>query len=299
MDRTDRHRSGMCWKEGGRLAVPWGMVLWFCLSSLPNLACADDYVLDVNARNYAGRADLEGEPFESPQDPKVCKLYLQNLRYFAKRNLPLSCGQPVAPMLAGKLKPVQWEDLNPEKYPELFKAVVTRVFPPRPSEAKDYPSEAALSSWRQAVRNGDLVFRRAKLELSGHLLLPSQYSPTKEATAFQIIQFGFNVTDPANPDPRWRCEQSTGRVMPVAHGYLLRPFVASGNLREFISELHDSHLGFGASAYSNLWLINGQPYGELYDENGNVLLSQITLDPAVFFDRVCLFRYKKTLSKDR
>lgn len=202
----------------------------------------------------------------------------------------MSCGQPVAPMLAGKIKQVEWENLNPEKYPELFKAVVAKMFPPaRASEEKTYLSEAVLSSKREQVRAGHIMFRRAKLDLTGHVVLPSTYAPTKDAIAFQIVQFGFNVTDPANPDTRMRCEQNAGRVMPDDHQFRARLFIASENLREFYSEMTDLQNGFGNSSYHNLWLINGQPYGELYDDKGTVLLSEAR---SANFVRACLFGYK-------
>jgi uncharacterized protein len=260
--------------------------------SIPITATADanysDYELDLKTRNYSGRADLEGEPFESSQDPEVCALYLQNLRYFAKNNLPMSCGQPVAPILAGKIKPVEWENLDPEKYPELFKAVVFKVFPPRSYEDRSYPSEKDLSHWRESIRNGGVVFRRAKLELKGNMALPPLNMPIEKS--YQIVQFGFDVTDPANPNSRLRCEQNAGRVMPNIRRNDLGLFIASENLREFYEELYDLHLGY--QSYFNLWLINGQPYGEQYDDKGNVLLSELRSD-YVHLERVCLFQYKK------
>lgn len=264
---------------------------WFALS-IVSIVHANDYVLDPNPRNYSGKADLEGKPFESAKDPKACTLFLKNLRYFARKNMPMSCGQPIAPLLASKITPAEWEDIDPEKYPDLFKSLVTEVFPPRLLEDKTYPTEEDLSSWRKSVRDGSIVFRRARLALKAHLLLPSR-EPTKEALSFQIVQFGSNVTDPANPNSAWRCEQSLGRAMPPSNGYLLRFFVVSENLSESYNELTDLQLGYSGFSYSDLWLINGQLYGELYDDKGNVLLSEIRLDPAVQFERVCLFHYKK------
>lgn len=258
---------------------------WLALGTLSH---AGDYVFDPNARNYEGRADLHGEPFKKPQDMEVCPLYLQNLRYFAENNLPMSCGQPVAPKLASKIKPVQWENLDPQKYPELFKEVVKRVFPPGPSEKGTYPSESDLSSWRKAVRTGSVVFRRAKLKMKGYMQFPPLNVP--KPLAFQIVQFGINVTDPANPEKRWRCKEEVGRSMQRHHQTLLRIFVTSQNLEDSYGELYDSHLGFGP--YLTLWIINDRPYGELYDDKGNVLLSEISLKPEVLFERICLFHYK-------
>lgn len=246
-----------------------------------------DYVLVPLPQYYPDRASFGGELSEPPKDPKACELFLQNLRYFTSHNLPLSCGQPVAPTLTDKIKPVEWENLDPEKYPELFKVVMEKVIFPWPST---YPSEAALSSWRESVRKGSIVFRRAKLELRGHVYLPSQYSLTESAIAYQIVQFGFNVTDPDNPNPRFRCKQSAERVMPDDHQFKALLFIASENLQEFYSDMSDHQDGFGDTNYHDLWLINGQPYGELYNDKDTVLLSEIRSDS---FARTCLFHYKK------
>ncbi|MES2365693.1 MAG: hypothetical protein V4563_07370 [Pseudomonadota bacterium] len=277
-----------------RPVASWGMALWLCMILLSSLAYADDYVLDPNPKNYSGRADFEGEPFESAQDPKVCALYLQNLRYFASHNLPMSCGQPVAPYLTNKIKPVQWENLDPEKYPDLFKAVAAKVFPPRSSDSKPYPSETQLLLERERVRKGVMVFRRAKLNLKGYLAFPPTNLPSEKT--YQIVQFGFNVTDPANPEPRMRCEQRVGRVLPAIHENELSFFIVSKNLSELYGELYDLQLGY--QSYVNLWLINGQPYGEQYDDKGSVLLSELESKTIVHLERVCLFHYKKPLNKD-
>ena len=81
-----------------------------CLAmlSLSGMACAGDYVFVPHPVYYPDRADFEGEFSEPVKDPNVCSLYLKNLRYFVKRNLSMSCGQPVAPTLTEKIKPVEW-----------------------------------------------------------------------------------------------------------------------------------------------------------------------------------------------
>ena len=244
-----------------------------------------DYVLAPLPDAYPDRSEFEGELSEPAKDPTACGIYLQNLRYFARHNLPLSCGQPVAPALTDKIKPVEWENLDPEKHPELFKALVTKVFSTGHSEVKDFPSEAALSLERERVRKGGMVFRRAKLELKGEIALPPLHKPVQRV--FQIVQFGFNVTDPSNPEPRFRCEQNTGRIMSSNNQWQLQFFITSENLRELYGDMSDLQLGSNSS-YSNLLLINELVYGEMYDEKGTVMLSEVRSDS---FARSCLFQY--------
>jgi hypothetical protein len=91
---------------------------------------ADDYLLDPAPVYYQGTAHVETQ-YEKPVDPDVCKLYLKNLRFFAKQNAPMSCERPIAPQLQEQLRNVEWENLDPSKYPDLFQAMVTRTFPPQ------------------------------------------------------------------------------------------------------------------------------------------------------------------------
>ena len=65
----------------------------------------------------------EGDQQLMPVDPKICKCYEKNLRYFARRNTPMSCERPVAPCLKNRIKKVEWEDLDPDQYPDLFRAI--------------------------------------------------------------------------------------------------------------------------------------------------------------------------------
>lgn len=253
-------------------------------------AYGQDYQLDPDPRYYLGPADSEGQPYAAAQDPQACRLYLANLSYFAKRKLPMSCGQPVAPDLITKIRPVQWEDLDPRQYSGLFKAVVKAVFPPGRSDGSDYPSDTMLSDWRAAVRSHAAVFRRAKLNLAGHVLLPSTVAPSTKIISMQVVQFGFNVTDPSNPDPATRCVPRALRAIPADNAMDQDIFLVSPDLRELYGQMSDMQVG--EKPYFDLLTINGRLYGELYDDKGDVLLSDVRFDPFVHFERICLFHYK-------
>jgi hypothetical protein len=275
--------------------VTWiASTLCFVMPLLADFVSAGDYVLAPLPEAYPDRSDFEGELSEPLKDPKACALYLQNLRYFAKQNLPMSCGQPVAPSLLSKIKPVEWENLDPDTYPELFKQLARKVFSSGHSEEKDFPSETNLSPLRERVRRGVMVFRRAKLELKGDIALPPLHKPVQRV--FQVVQFGFSVTDPVNPEPAWRCAQHAARIMPMDHEYSLQFFEASEDLRESYGDMSDLQQGFANSSYSNLLLINDRAYGELYDAKGTVLLSEVRSNA---FVRACLFRYKTSRIRTR
>ena len=85
------------------------------------LASADDYEMDPSPGYVERYVQLD----ESARYPKDCALYLQNLRYFARRTVPLSCGQPIAPNLAKQIRVPQWENLDPDQYSDLFRELAS------------------------------------------------------------------------------------------------------------------------------------------------------------------------------
>src|SRR5258706_3856459 len=100
------------------LLIPFAM----CINGL---GCADEYRLDPEPLYTQGTAHTK-TPFSPPTDPKVCGVYLQNLRYFARRDAPMSCKRPIAPSFKNQIQEAAWEDLDPRAYPVLFKALVAR-----------------------------------------------------------------------------------------------------------------------------------------------------------------------------
>ncbi|HTY21758.1 MAG TPA: lysozyme inhibitor LprI family protein, partial [Desulfomonilaceae bacterium] len=118
----------------------------------------DDY-------RWTGDLNPEGDWQYIPVDPEICKLYEKNLRYFAKRNTPMSCNRPIAPHLKDRIKEVEWEDLDPDKYPDLLRAIATfNDYLLDPGEDK---IQRHLTYVRADIANKVRVFRRAKLSLVG------------------------------------------------------------------------------------------------------------------------------------
>ena len=130
------------------------------LISLSSITMADDY-------RWIESDNPEGDQQEMPVDPKICKCYEKNLRYFARRNTPMSCERPIAPCLKNRIKKVEWEDLDPDQYPGLFRAIATSGhYSPGTDEAI---IERDLKSVRERIANKVWVFRRAKLSLVGRI----------------------------------------------------------------------------------------------------------------------------------
>lgn len=123
------------------------------------LSYADDYVLDHAPKEMI---DWNWEKYKKPRDKEVCSLYLQNLQYFARRNEPLSCGQPIAPMLKDKIKPAEWENLDPEKHLDLYKAIVREAW----ANPGEFSQKELEHAWRD-IKEGSVVFRRLKFDLKG------------------------------------------------------------------------------------------------------------------------------------
>ena len=89
------------------------------------VAHADDYRLDPEPQYEQGTAHILAD-FEEPTDPEVCQIYLRNLQYYARLNIPMSCERPIAPQYKRKIQAVEWENLNPNEHPELFAAILKK-----------------------------------------------------------------------------------------------------------------------------------------------------------------------------
>src|SRR5438552_2028934 len=191
-----KHRSSL---------IPLGFFV--CCLTLPCVSIrADDFILDPQPMQPSGN---KGEiPFEQPADPAVCGLYLENLRYFARRNTPLSCERPIAPHLKDRIQKVEWEDLNPTDYPDLFQALVTKR---RRAMGNDTPPIDKLPSGAvsQVAQKID-VSRRAKLPLIGYPYYDIPGKPPAVRQALWYVQFGLNTADSENPNPAFRCKPIRG-----------------------------------------------------------------------------------------
>jgi hypothetical protein len=144
-------------------------------------AKADDYWRDLSPKL---RRSIEAEPYDSARDSGVCELYLQNLRYFAGRGLAMSCGQPIAPTMGNSLKPMEWETVDPDLYPELFKALVSKFGARREGEA----TQARLREQRDRIKRKEVLFRRAKISLRGFpSALNDDSGKAPSEAAFQIV----------------------------------------------------------------------------------------------------------------
>ncbi|HTT08476.1 MAG TPA: hypothetical protein VMH34_06760 [Gammaproteobacteria bacterium] len=246
---------------------------------------ADDYLLDPAPVYYQGTAHVE-TPYEKPTDSGVCELYLENLRYFAKQNIPMSCDRPIAPHLKKKIHDVAWENLDPARYPDLFNAVVAATFP---------PSGGGVKRWSEEVKKGVAVFRRAKLQLKGYPTFMGTSgvgtSPPPRPIAFNIVQFGINHNDPNSPDPVWRCYPIRGKK--EGHEPTdLRFFIVTEDLTKMYDQLRDINTGHTGDYIK---IINTHPYVESsYTDTANIQeiqLSEIQTKFPVHLEPVCLYRF--------
>ena len=269
------------------------ILMVFCFS-----ANAADYEYQrVKHPTYSiGQHDEVGQPYESSQSPKVCERYLDNLNYFSRHNIANSCGQSVAPTLTQYIRPVEWENLDPDKYPILFKDLVHGYYEPYKHEE---PTKAELTARSAEVRQGQFVFRRAKLDLKG---FPDggpplwRWNQSKSAvvsrtaeTKFNIVQYGRNIVDDGRSATSWGCKPKTGRILSTDALPLLSMVLASEDLQTEYEELGPIYPE-GARTTFNLWFINNHVYGESYDKRGEVQLQELRTDLPVHMEPVCLYR---------
>lgn len=263
---------------------PISYVLVSCLA-LSTVAHADDYKLDPRPKEMI---DWNWEEFRKPQDKEVCSLYLQNLQYFVRRNEPLSCGQPIAPMLTEKIKKVEWEDLDPDQHSDLFKAIIKVV-----RTAGKEPSDKEMEWRRMEIKERGVVFRRLKFDLKGSPGVEEGSNQPLPEQELSVVQFGNDVTSPDNPQTTWRCHSLKSRVMNYTEQTELHLFVVSKDLSHIFYDLQDWR-GYSGQ---NLWLINGRIYGELYDEQANVKFTELReadYGKQLILEPVCLYHFKVT-----
>lgn len=103
-----------------------GLLIFFLSGILFLPAHADDYRLDAKPQYTTGTAHTVMD-FETPSDPDACEIYLRNIRYYARLNTPMSCERPIAPQYKANIQMVEWENLSPAEYPELFAAIISKA----------------------------------------------------------------------------------------------------------------------------------------------------------------------------
>jgi len=260
----------VCWLSVG------GYVVAF------HVAFADEYRLDPAPTFEQGTA-LVPMAYAKSDDPAVCRIYLENLRYYARRNTAMSCERPIAPHLSGTIADVEWENLDPVVHKELFQSVIALA-----SFGKD-ATHAALSWRTDELRKGVSVFRRARLSLSGYFDNGNN-SPKAVPDGFQIVQYGINTLDPRNPASNWRCKPRRGG--PTSDHSYLKLYLVSADLKHVHSPLNDYAQGGNTGQY--LRLVNGRPHVEQVLPNGNSVLMQLRTAFPIGLESVCLYLFRRS-----
>src|SRR5208283_1661028 len=254
------------------VAAVCGLVFMFSAA----FSMADDY------RWIESPDDEESITGLIPVDPKICKCYEKNLRYFAKRNTPMSCNRPIAPHLKDMIKEVEWEDLDPDRYPDLFRAIATRG-QYLPGTGEDI-IQRDLKSIRASIANKVRVFRRAKLSLVGRTQVQA-YSADPEP--YWIVQYGINDVSPNNPKELRRCKPTRGGGIRSN----LRLYIVSEAKHELTKELFVS-MGRPSTEGQHLIIIDNRLFVENIHPKARIELNQVdTAMPAGA--TVCIFQFKK------
>jgi hypothetical protein len=197
----------------------------------------------------------------------------------------MSCERPVAPVLKERIARVEWEDLDPVRYAELFRVLVSKSAFVEPKVL----DEPQLDSWRVSVRNGRNVFRRAKLLLRGYPQFEDEYGRPAQEAAFQLIQFGPNV-DFNSPDPQLRCKPHRG-------GFSSYDFPLMYVVTEDLSGLYGGLVSVAdGEGYRHLLVMDGRPYIEEVFRDADIRLSEIGGPNTVILEPVCLYHF--TMSAD-
>jgi hypothetical protein len=259
--------------ESARSVVVTGICA-LALISLSSISWADDYRWD-------GSLDPEGDYQVMPVDPKICKCYEKNLRYFARRNTPMSCKRPIAPFLKDRIKEVEWEDLDPDRYPDLFRSIATFGHY-QPGTSEDI-IQRDLKLIRANIANKVRVFRRAKLSLVGRTQVQAYSAPPEP---YWIVQYGVNDISPNNPRHVWRCKPRRGDGKKSS----LNLYIVSAAKHELTKQLFTSN---NSTEGQHLIIIDNRLFVENITPKAWIQLNEV--DTATTGGgTVCLFQFKKS-----
>jgi hypothetical protein len=236
---------------------------------------ADDY-------RWVESPELEDDQQVFRFDPKICKVYGENLRYFAARNTPMSCNRPIASHLKDRIKEVEWEDLDPDQFPDLFRAVVT-LNKYLPGTGEDI-IQRDLKFARADVANKVRVFRRAKLSLVGRIRVYENSAPEP----YWIVQYGANDISPNNPDSFFKCSPTRGSGKESN----LQLYIVSEKKKELMKELFVT-VGRPSTEGQHLRIIDNRLFVENIRPGAWIELSEVDADLAAGFT-VCIFEFKKS-----
>jgi hypothetical protein len=251
------------------------------------LAYADDFRLHPKPTQPSGREEI---PYKKPEDPKVCAIYLQNLRFFARKDTRMSCERPIAPQLGKAIQKVEWEELSPDNFPDLFRSIVAKHQHWNTNPPKDETNELRNAS--KAVRERLYAFRRVKLPVEGFPDNTEAYRPPVPKQTFWYVQYGPNTADPKNPNPILRCDPARGGRGPRPITSDLKIYLVSQDMKTVFQGVVVPHNGSSGEA---LRLINSHPYFETATSSGNVVLMEPDRDYPWILEPVCLYQF--TLSR--
>lgn len=241
----------------------------------------DEYVLVEQDPEQTGEYLSHIEP-----DPVVCKLYEDNLNYFAHQNVPMSCNRPIAPQFKDRIKEVEWEDLKPADYPELFRQVV--LF----SSFGYDNTPAALKKYEARLFTREYVFRRAKIELSGEPCWHgTEYGlppPQKECFSgkFYIVQFGSNSVDTGRASSP--CKPSRGNPTKHNYAYDLALYKVNAEMRAVINPLGALN---GGARGENMLRIDDKFYVETNQVDASIYLFRLDLKMPVILESLCKYQF--------
>ena len=246
-------------------------------------ARADSYRLDPSPTFTQGTAHIAVN-YPPANDRKVCQTYLENLRYFARRNTAMSCERPMAPQMPKVIQPVEWEDIDPLAHARLLSSIMAQ------DSFGNNKGQKAIDYRIEELKKGIRVFRRAKIMFTG-TFDNGRNGPKPTPEPFQVVQYGINVLDPDNPEDLWRCARRRGGPE-HDYSFYLRLYLVSPDLKELYGELYN-YMGGGPTG-GHLRLIRGNLYVEYVAMNGDSILMQLRNKYPIGLESVCLYLFTST-----
>jgi hypothetical protein len=163
--KTGKYQSALLYSLMRRAeALAWmgrgALVIMVSLTSLCG-AVADEFRA-TKIFLYPG----EGSEIK-PSDPSICRLWGQNLNYFARKNRALSCARPIAPKLSTQLSRPDWKILKPRDSIDLIRRLDAILFLDRRSQSQPVDEKLWREGLDKTIAAGDIDLRIADIDLVG------------------------------------------------------------------------------------------------------------------------------------
>jgi hypothetical protein len=142
---------------------------------------------------------------------------------------------------------------------------------------------------RDLVKKREFLFRRAKIKFRGREDFDGNSGTPRPAedVTFYLVQYGENeYVD--SPRQRFACKPTRGGPSVTVESAWY--YFVTEDLRRIYGGVYSMADG---AFFQDWFVINGKPYMEEKESNGDIRLSELSTRPTVILQPACLFHFRK------